>query len=288
MTKTYLVPLVLTLALPCTASAVAPEMIPTDELELTMGRTIDPTQGIMFADDVQAPWGVTYNLPAQAGHTYVIATHLATLPDSVLELRGDDNTTLLASDDDGGAGLASQITWTAATTETLHVTVRGYSPSQAGRFALAVSGLYSAPCDAVWPCELEESIPLGGSRGYAFFAHDNSMNLVDATFGLETSLGTLPDSTLALYDADGTTLLAYNDDAVSGELHSALKHTVPRGSAQPRLRFVEVAAYSPQQSGSFLLTLGSNDTPADFACIDACDHVKGIVDWLDCIVESCQ
>ena len=285
MTKTLLA--ALAFVVPVSAAASDYEMIPTDQLEVAVGRRIDPSQGLMLADAVQSGSSVTYNFPAIAGQSYVLSTYLGSLPDRVMELRGADNATVLAVNDDAGGSFASQITWTAQATETLHVSVRAYSSSQSGRFAISVAGLFASQCDAVWPCVLEESVPAGGARWYAFFANDNAMNGLDATFGLETALGTLEDTTMHLYAADGATLLGYNDDVAPPDRHSALEHTVARGSAGARLRFVKIAPYSPTQHGSYLLSLASNDHPADLACIEVCEEAEDLGHWIACVADHC-
>ena len=288
--KTPLTALIALALLPAIAHADPYDMVPLDDLELTVGRTIDPSQAIMLSDTVDgATTEVTYNFPADAGETYVISTELGTLTDTVLELRGADNTTLLATNDDrGGGSLASRITWTAQATETLHVRVRAYHPSQTGRFAVGVnSWWWTAPCDALLPCEIDESVSAGGERWYAFWAHDNDTNQADAVFGLATSLGTLPDTTLGLYDVGGAPL-GYNDDSGYGALHSGLLHTVPRAAAGSRLRFVRVAPYSSTQTGSFSFALSSNDAPADVSCETVCLEAQpDVLEWIGCMLDHC-
>ena len=167
--------------------------------------------------------------------------------------------------------------------------VRAYSPVQTGHVAVGVSGFASVPCTALWPCELDEAIPAGGERWYAFYAEDNGNNAADATFGLGTQLGSLSDTTLTLFDASATTPLAYNDDVAPPQRHSELMYTVPRGSAGSRLRFARVAAYAPYQSGSFTFLFGGNDTPSDYACFETCEEAEvGLDNWMACIAEHCQ
>ena len=104
---------------------------------------------------------------------------------------------------------------------------------------------------------------------------------------MATELGSLPDTTLTLFD-DDTAVLGYNDDSGYGELHSGLLHTVPRGSSEPRLRFVRVAAYSPAQSGTFSLSLSSNDAPADVDCEVTCLEAQpDVLEWIGCMLDQC-
>ncbi len=72
------------------------------------------------------------------GVTYTIETSLGTLTDSVLRLYGPNGTSQLAFDDDGGAGLASRIQYTAPSSGTHYAEVRGFSLSQSGTYTLGI------------------------------------------------------------------------------------------------------------------------------------------------------
>jgi hypothetical protein len=62
------------------------------------------------------------------GQQYTIETSsLGSSCDTVMQLYAADGTTVLASDDDGGSGLASRIVWTAGETSTYYVRVYHYS-----------------------------------------------------------------------------------------------------------------------------------------------------------------
>ena len=78
--------------------------------------------------------------------SYVFETDLYSLSDSWLELYAGDGTTLLTFDDDGGAGLASRIEWTASFGGTVFLKVRGYNlNSDTGTYTLDVNVMDSAP-----------------------------------------------------------------------------------------------------------------------------------------------
>jgi hypothetical protein len=73
-------------------------------------------------------------------------------------------------------------------------------------------------------------------------------------YRVETSLGTLNDSILRLYDADGVTELAFNDNA-DGGLGSAIEWTAQLTGTL----FVEVSAGVDAELGSYVLQIADDD-----------------------------
>ena len=86
-----------------------------------------------------------FQFAATAGTRYNIWTHLLTLPDSVLELYDRDGSTQIASDDDGGLGLASLIDWTCPTTGSYYVMARAYRLTQTGLYTMQVTVIPPVP-----------------------------------------------------------------------------------------------------------------------------------------------
>lgn len=93
------------------------------------------TQHHSFADD-ETDW-VGFN--ACAGRSYIILTSSLVNADTTLELYGPDCTTLLASDEDSGSGLASRIEWTASQNGTYHIRVNA-KPGDDGYYDLTLEG----------------------------------------------------------------------------------------------------------------------------------------------------
>lgn len=93
------------------------------------------TQRRSFADD-DTDW-VGFN--ACAGRSYTIFTSNLEDADTTLELYGPDCSTLLASDDDSGSGLASQIEWAASQNGTYHLRVNA-KPGEDGYYDLTLEG----------------------------------------------------------------------------------------------------------------------------------------------------
>jgi subtilisin family serine protease len=81
---------------------------------------------------------VWYQFQAVAGTSYTLRTELVTLRDSVLMLYGRDGKTLLASNDDGDAGLASRIDWVAPQSGTNFFKVVGFDRSLTGDFRVSL------------------------------------------------------------------------------------------------------------------------------------------------------
>ena len=89
-----------------------------------------------------------------------------------------------------------------------------------------------------------------------------------ALYLLATHLFGLPDTVMHLYDKDGTTEIAENDDAVDGR-NSEIEWTCPSTGTY----FIVVHAFAPTQMGDFTLTaeealLGAEDDP----CTADIDH----------------
>lgn len=88
-----------------------------------------------------------FSFDAIQGELYNIETTPGSLDDTYLELYGTDGVSLLASDDDEGYGLASEISWVAQSPGTYFAKVKAFKPSQTGTYSLRVSGPCPAPPD---------------------------------------------------------------------------------------------------------------------------------------------
>jgi hypothetical protein len=102
------------------------------------------TFSLNFCDDA-ADW-ISFN--ACAGLSYTIETsNLGTSADTVLELYGTDCSSLLDSDDNGGAGNASLINWTAPSAGTYHIKVLQFDGTFGGNreYDITLTG-DTSPC----------------------------------------------------------------------------------------------------------------------------------------------
>lgn len=177
---------------------------------------------------------------AVGGTTYVIETGtLGPDCDTVLSLIDGDGATELAYDDDSGVGLASLITWAAPVDGTYFLRVRNYNGSVAGDsayFDVWVSAVEMHP-DSYEPDDTPAQaavIPTDGTHQIHNFhdAGDEDWIAFTATAGtihtLETGkLGLTSDTILHLYDTDGTTELADDDDGADEALASRIIWNAP-------------------------------------------------------------
>jgi subtilisin family serine protease len=69
------------------------------------------------------------------------------------------------------------------------------------------------------------------------------------SYVFSTALGTLADSVLSLYNTNGVTQLAYNDDAQAGTTASRISWTAPASGTY----YIAVAAYGSRYTGSYTL-----------------------------------
>ncbi len=215
---------------------------------------------------------------AIAGSRYIIETSLGSLSDSVLRVFDTDGVTQLAYNDDGGPGLASLITFIAPASDTFYIEVRAYSPSQMGSYTLSVSieddhgndaGHATATSD---PSNHYATIDYNEDRDWFSFAA-----VAGVTYSLETSLITLHDSVLTLFDTDGITQLAYNDDGGEG-----LASSIQWVALKDGVYFVEVRSFALASAGSYFLSiLGGDDhgdDPANATWGQVPTTVSGIID----------
>ena len=156
-----------------------------------------------------------FRFTAEEGRLYQIDVTLGTLPDSYLALRDSDDWRL-AYNNDNGDSLASRVVWEAPASGDYYLAVeaRGWD-GLVGSYTLTVSlstivddhgnDIDDATAAAVG-VDVEGVIDYEGDSDYfRFTAEEGQLYQIDVT------LGTLPDSYLALRDSDDWRL-AYNND----------------------------------------------------------------------------
>jgi len=121
----------------CVATADAYESDDTAATASTIG--VGETQTHNFDGPGDRDWA---KFRAEAGQSYLLTTaDLGASSDTYLYLYDTDGVTLLASNDDYGGTLASQIEWIAPTTGTYYVLVQHWNPNAGGcgtRYNLAI------------------------------------------------------------------------------------------------------------------------------------------------------
>ncbi|MDA0834523.1 MAG: pre-peptidase C-terminal domain-containing protein [Planctomycetota bacterium] len=189
------------------------------------------------------------------GH-FIFETSLGTLIDSTLELYDDASTTLLQSDNDSGAGRASKIERDMLTGQTVRLRVQGFD-MRIGSYSIRVG---ETPADdhlnnSLTPASLTQLLlnnPVFGN-GNIETAGDQDWFKIDVVAGqkfiLETVAGTLNDTTMTLYAADGTTQLAFDDDSGPGKLSRIVFTPTVTGTF-----FVRIKAFSALATGTYQVT----------------------------------
>ncbi len=153
---------------------------------------------------------------AEEGVFYRIDVGLGTLEDSILTLYDADGSEL-AFNDDYGESYASRIEWEAPATGDYYLAVQGWG-SATGSYTLTITTLPNADDhgDQLPPDADATPVLVGGSvEGALHHGDDVDVFAFEAEEGalyrIDVVLGSLGDSVLTLYDADGREL-AYNDD----------------------------------------------------------------------------
>lgn len=201
-----------------------------------------------------------FSLPVVAGRRYVVETVLGTLPDSLLTLLDMDGTSVLDVNDDGGLGYASRITFTASSTGLLFAKVNSYSEFERGTYQLFFQEVTDLVDDIGNDTASAKLVGINSTISGNLERLDDCdffkfYVFAGRTYTFETDVRSLHDSTLSLYDSDGLTELAFNDDAgVGGTLGSRLVYT-PTSSG---IRYLKVGSYLHQSSGTYRLNLNSS------------------------------
>ena len=221
---------------------------------------------------------------AEAGEVYRIDVSLGTLSDSVVVLYDADGSELGSNDDIHDSGsLASRLHWKAESSGLLHVAVRGYE-DEAGSYTLTIDNVADDYGDAAG--ESARAVVGEAVLGSVDYQHDVDFFVFEAEAGevyrIDVSLGTLSDSVVVLYGADGSELGA-NDDVsdVSGSLASRLYWKAESSG----LLYVAVKGYD-YETGSYTLTIeGGVDIEEADAYDKAAGDSESDADWyseMDC------
>ncbi|MBI4296986.1 MAG: PPC domain-containing protein, partial [Chloroflexi bacterium] len=200
---------------------------------------------------IQAVGDVDYfSFQGQSGVTYIIDTTLNGLADSYIILYGTDGVSSIAHDDDSGPGLASRLVFEPQASGGYFVEVRPFNSSQLGGYAITVAALTgddgnaaaTATSLALGQDRIAEIKPAGDVDFFSFSAQAGK------AYGIQTALISLADSLLFLYDLNGVTLLASDDDG-GPRLASSLAFTAPQAGTY----FVEVRTFAAEQTGVYSL-----------------------------------
>ena len=219
------------------------------------GDTIDEATPIGIGESIEGVIGHggdvdMFALSADAGQFYQIDVVLGTLDDSVLTVYDTDGLEV-AYNDDYGDGTASRIVWSAPSSDVYYAEVSGFFST--GSYTLTVDAIevtddYPNSSDLV----LSSIAPGQSIEGAIDYGGDVDMFELSADAGesyrIDVTLGTLEDSVLAVYDADGTEV-AYNDDYGDESASRIMWEASATGAY-----YVEVSEYD-SGTGSYTLTV---------------------------------
>jgi secreted trypsin-like serine protease len=203
-----------------------------------------------------------FRLVASAETLYQIDVILAgSLDDSVIELYDATGEVMLASNDDGGVGFASRLTWRPAADGPVLLKVFGYG-THIGSYQLVVSESIPLPDDHGHDALSASDVPfdqavdgqLSSSDDLDWFSFIASAG---SSYEITADLLTLSDSVLRLIDIDGQTELAYNDDGLTG-LGSRITWTAQTTGR----RYIEVSGYEGSV-GDYRLNVHAFIAPPD-------------------------
>ena len=216
---------------------------------------------------------------AVAGELYEVEVDLATLSDSVVGLHDADGWELAWNDDRGDGSLASLLVWRAPESGDFYVEVSGFGEGSYN-VTVVVSDIVDDFADLLEGAArvgLDESV-----EGVLDYQGDVDVFVFEAVAGelyeVEVDLGTLGDSEVAVYDADGWQL-GLNDDRGDGSLASRLFWNAPTTGDF----YVEVSGYG---EGSYKLTVRVSDVVDDYADgrlgaarVGLDESVEGVLDY---------
>jgi hypothetical protein len=99
------------------------------------------TDGTLVSGNIETPGDLDwFSFSAVSGYTYVIETSdLGSGCDTFLYLASATGSTAIASDDDGGVGVASKIEWQATSSDTYYVAVEHFSTSGTGTYKISLT-----------------------------------------------------------------------------------------------------------------------------------------------------
>ena len=217
-----------------------------------------PTDGSLVQGCIDEPGDLDYFLfSALGGRLYLIQTsHLSPEMDTLIYLFSTDGETILAVDDDSGDGRASRLEWSCPSSGTYFVMVRhARATSGTGCYALSISAVQAddhgddhLTATPVSPDGTGVSgyIEVPGDVDFFLFSAEANWSYLIRTARLTAEM----DTVLVLYDLDGRTVLA-EDDNSGGEGASRIEWSAPRSGTY----FVAVRHASPEGTGGYELVI---------------------------------
>lgn len=214
-------------------------------------------------------------LSDHVGFLYLLETVIPTgdpFSDTYIRLIDRDGLTEIASDNDSGAGLGSRILWSPSAAGTYHLEVSQFLPGEIGLFQISVFRSGPAPDDdhgddpltgtllTVGGLPIACSTELSADVDFFKFAVEPNQFYDIETSGLESG----SDTVITLYDSDGETLLAIDDQGGRQFNASRILWISPNEELETEvLAFIRVQQFLPGKSGvGYSIAVSSPGQPA--------------------------
>ena len=242
--------------------------------------------GSSISGDIEVVGDVDwFSFRAEEGRSYRFDTPLFTLYDSWVTVYDQDGQIVLAS----GGGYGSALAWSAPTGGTYYVNVSGYFEIDTGTYELIIDEStddHGNGAATATPVSVGSSISgdievSGDVDWFSFHAEAGT------SYRFDTTLFTLYDSWVTIYDQDGQTALASG-----GGYGSALAWSAPTSGTY----YVNVSGYFEIDTGTYELIIDGTDdhgnsaataTPVSVGSSISGDiEVPGDVDWFSFQVEA--
>ncbi|MEM7316474.1 MAG: M36 family metallopeptidase, partial [Planctomycetota bacterium] len=214
-----------------------------------------------------------FEFPTNVGVGYELSVVLDTLTDSTLRLFDVDGFTELEFDDDGGSGFSSLIEWVAPLTATYFLAVEGFDGIHNGIYDLRISTFTPAFDDHGNDASTATVVELDSvTQGELEQIADSDWFAITIPEGigviLETTVMPTPDTTLTVYDSDGITQLAFDDDGGDG-IGSRIEFSPPIAGTY----FAVVRGFANNETGTYAFSVtrdvdGDFDNDEDYDCED--------------------
>lgn len=214
-------------------------------------------------------------LSDHVGFLYLLETVIPTgdpFSDTYIRLIDRDGVSEIASDNDSGAGLGSKVLWSPSAAGTYYLEVSQFLPGEIGLFQVSVFRSGPAPDDdhgdepvsatllTVGGLPAAGSTELSGDVDFFKFAIEPNRFHDIETSGLESG----SDTVISLYDSDGETLLAIDDQGGRQFNASRILWISPNGLQQSEaFAYVRVQQFLPGKSGvGYSISVSSPGPPA--------------------------
>lgn len=214
------------------------------------------------------------------GFLYLLETVIPTgdpFSDTYIRLIDRDGASEIASDNDSGTGLGSRILWSPSAAGTYHLEVSQFLPGEIGLFQVSVFRSGPAPEDDHGDDSPSATLltvgglPTAGSTElsadvdfFKFVVEPNQFYDIE-TSGLESG----SDTVISLYDSDGETLLAIDDQGGRQFNASRIMWISPMEDPEAEeFAFIQVQQFLPGKSGVGYSIAVSSPGPPSILSLD--------------------